>query len=97
MEPEGGPGEHGFYRNGRRSLSVSTGQRALIRAAWWLSGEIGRGETERRGRAICRRGVASNQEGNHRELRGEEMRCLGLGHRENFGWRWVMTGGSHCQ
>jgi hypothetical protein len=44
-----------------------------------------RGEMERRGRAICRRGVASKQEGNRRELRGEEMRCLGLGHGGNLG------------
>jgi hypothetical protein len=49
MEPERGPGEHGFYRNGRQSPSVSAGRRALIRAAWWLSGEIGRAEMERRG------------------------------------------------
>jgi hypothetical protein len=52
---------------------------------------------ERRGRTICRRGVASNQEGNHQELRGEELLCLGLCLRGSFGWRWVMTRGLHCQ
>jgi hypothetical protein len=63
MEPEGGPGKHGSYRIGRGSPSVSAGWRALNRAAWWLSGEIGKGETERRVRALYRRGAGMNQTG----------------------------------
>jgi hypothetical protein len=63
MEREGGPGKHGSYRIGRQSPSVSAGWRALNRAAWWLSGEIGRGEMERSVRALYRRRAGMNRVG----------------------------------
>jgi hypothetical protein len=78
LEPEGRFGSDYSCRNGRRSPSVSAEWHAPIWAARGLSGEIVRGENERRARASYRRRHATKRAGNRQIEEGVASMRMGV-------------------